>query len=102
MDNPAANPRLVEVLERVAHALESSTGIVPEGLNPSDAAKLIGVSVSKIHQLDKDGLIPSAVEVGCGRCPRFLRTELLAWMRSGCPSRIQWRAMREAAIRKIA
>lgn len=99
--NTQPAPELATVLTRLAEALEDMAGVVPEGLSPTEAARFIGVSPSKLHALDVAGLIPAAVEIGVGRCPRYLRSELAAWLRAGCPSRAQWRIQREAAMRRM-
>lgn len=69
-----------------------------EGLSPADAARFIGVSTSKFHSLNSSGMLPSPVELG-DRCPRWIRTELRAWLLAGSPSRIKWNSIRDAKLR---
>lgn len=91
---------LVAALLKVAELAEGG-GIVPEGLTAPESARLTGVPVSKWHALNAAGHCPAPVEIGDGPCPRWLRSELLAWMRHGCPVRAMWRHMRDAAPRRV-
>jgi predicted DNA-binding transcriptional regulator AlpA len=77
----------------------STLGAGVEALDASQAARLCGVSVSKFRAMSDRGLCPAPVELG-DRCPRWNRSELLAWLRSGAPPRSRWREMRETAIRR--
>lgn len=88
-------------LARLAEALLPADQVVPEALDASQAAKLCGVGRTKWHDLNTRGLCPSPVELG-DRCPRWLRSELLAWLRAGAPPRIRWHNMRDACLRKYA
>lgn len=98
MPEPGASPidRLTAALDRLAAA-----GDV-EGLSPPDAAAYLGVSTAKLHDLDARGLLPSPAQLGDGRCPRWSRSELRAWLIAGAPPRLKWRVMRDAALRKTA
>jgi predicted DNA-binding transcriptional regulator AlpA len=72
----------------------------PEGLDAAAAARLIGISVSKFRAMDAAGEVPAPVQIGTGRCPRWLRSELLAWLRAGAPSRLRWAQMREVLLKR--
>jgi len=72
-----------------------------EGLAAEDAAHLIGVSRSKWHSLVSSGLAPEPVQLGCGNCPRWLRSELLSWLRSGAPARSTWRVIKDQSMRRM-
>lgn len=93
--------KVTTLLERIAVAVEQSN-VVAEGLNAEDAATLIGVSRSKFLELDTQGLVPGRVEIGDGRCPRWLRTELSNWLAAGAPCRRTWNEMREPRRRRGA
>lgn len=80
--------------------VESLRAPAPEGLSPQAAATLIGVSPAKLHDMNARGLMPAPVELGTGRCPRYLRSELFAWLRAGAPPRAKWHGMRDAALRR--
>lgn len=91
----AISPELVAAL---AEALRAAA-VVPEGLDAEGAATLIGVSRAAFYSLDRRGLCPSPVRVGDGP-RRWLRSELMAWLTQGCPTRTTWRAMRTTVMRK--
>jgi len=82
------------LLVRILQAVEPP----PEGLTPAEAAKLVGVSVSKFHAMNDDGRIPAAVKFG-DRLPRWSRGELTKWMQSGAPPRSRWEGMRASVMR---
>lgn len=71
-----------------------------EGLDASAAAALCGISRAKWHSLVSSGLAPESVQLGTGCCPRWMRSELLAWMRAGAPSRQQWAMMKSQTMRR--
>lgn len=73
--------------------------VVSEALTAAEAAKLIGISRSQFFNLDARGLIPARVEVS-DRSPRWLRGELLAWLRASAPSRSRWLLMRDSILRR--
>ena len=90
---------LAAVLSRVAEAVPRAEPPA-EGLDAKAAAALLGISVSKLHGMNAAGQLPAAVELGDGRCPRWLRSELLAWFRSGAPARSKWALMRDQYYRR--
>jgi predicted DNA-binding transcriptional regulator AlpA len=91
---------LGDLLSRLAEVLGPADGVAPEALDAGLAARLCGVSRSKWHAMNAEGLAPSPVELG-DRCPRWLRSELLAWLRSGAPPRLRWLALRDSAMRHV-
>lgn len=54
-------------------------------------AALIDVSVREIHRLDSMGQIPEPVRFG--KCKRWVRREVEAWIHAGAPPRSRWGAM---------
>src|SRR5262245_41897563 len=74
--------------------------VMPEGLAPADAARFLGISRTKLHEMNTRGLVPEPVDVG--GCPRFSRSELRAWLLAGTPTRSRWMQMREVALRRVA
>lgn len=92
---------LATQIDRLAAAIEAQAE-KPEGLDAAGAAALIGVSRAMFHSLVSRGLAPDPIRLGDGNCPRWSRAELLAWFRAGAPARLQWKAMREAALRRSA
>lgn len=79
------------LLEKIASAIESEK---PEGLSARHAAAFIGIGISKFREMDANGLIPSAIRLGDGNCPRWSRAELAAWFFAGAPTRLRWQPMR--------
>jgi excisionase family DNA binding protein len=82
---------------------ETSAGreITPELLTTAQAAQLLGLSESFMFALVRTGRFgPKPVRVG--RAVRYLRSELLAWARTGAdlgglPNRARWEHMRGTA-----
>jgi hypothetical protein len=72
---------------------------IPEGLTNAAAARFVGCSVSLWNSLNTRGLCPAPVQLA-DRRPVWPRTELKAWLLAGAPTRLQWRAIRDAAIRR--
>ena len=104
MTNPAAKeiPDMSTVLARLAEAI-AAMGAVPEGLDREAASAFIGVSLAKLDDLNARGLMPSPAQIGDGgRCPRWSRCELKAWLQAGAPSRVRWASLRDAALRRVA
>lgn len=64
----------------------------PLGLAASDAAQLIGVSLSHFYQLHKTGRLPLPIRLG--RSVRWIRSELVEWLETGAPSRSRWEALK--------
>ena len=58
----------------------------------ADAARFIGVSSSHFYALAKTGRLPLPVRMG--RCVRWRRAELSAWIDAGCPALERWNVMR--------
>ena len=63
-------------------------------LSAEEVAESLGVSERHVWALHASGRLPKPVRLG--RCVRWRREELLAWVEAGCPSRDRWEAMREA------
>lgn len=100
MSEPA---EIFQVLVEIRDALRANATratVDPEGLSMTEAAQFLGISTAKLHQLDSQGLLPEPARLGTGNCPRFTRTELRAWMLAGCPSRVRWAQLRDAALRR--
>lgn len=78
-----------------------TSGSPSSGLNASEAARHVGVSVKTWRALRARGIAPSGVSpTGSPRHRIWSRHELEAWVAFGCPAqgqwRPQWRAMLEA------
>jgi predicted DNA-binding transcriptional regulator AlpA len=98
---PTPSDQLLLLLARLAAALEDFDGIAPEGLAAGQAAAFVGVSRRKWYEMDAAGLCPASVQLG-DRCPRWLKSELQAWLRHGAPTRVTWRQIRDQALRRTA
>jgi predicted DNA-binding transcriptional regulator AlpA len=96
---PATLDDLAALLTRVVAAVEAAP---VEGLDARAAAAFCGVSESKWRDMDTRGHCPTPAQLGDGRCPRWSRSELLAWFRAGCPSRASWRLVRDQLLRRTA
>jgi predicted DNA-binding transcriptional regulator AlpA len=62
--------------------------IAPELLTSSQAAQLCGIGESTFFRLHAAKKVPAPVKLG--GATRWARTELLAWIAAGCPSRELW------------
>jgi len=91
-----ATTKILELLERIADGIDAGRA---EGLAPADAAALLGISTSKLHELNARGLMPAPSELG-DRCPRWSRTELKTWLLAGAPGRARWNLMRDTTMRR--
>jgi predicted DNA-binding transcriptional regulator AlpA len=86
------------LIAALTEALRASA-VAPEGLDAAEAATLCGISRAAFYGLNRRGLVPAPVQIGDGP-RRWLRSELLAWLRQGCPSRRMWAQIREQAMRR--
>ncbi len=82
----------------MSNAPSTPTTIDAEALAAPEAAKLCGVSRSTWLKLQASGRVPRPVRLG--RCVRWLRSELLAWLAAGCPSRERWDAIKPGGQRR--
>lgn len=60
----------------------------PLALDARAAAALLHVSRSHFFRLDSSGRLPRGFRLG--RCRRWSRSELEAWLAAGAPSRERW------------
>ena len=63
-----------------------TAGIVPELLTTRQAAALAGVGERTLWRWSRSGICPAPIKIGIGPRPavRFRRSEILAWIDSGC------------------
>lgn len=105
MANEAASPPAVSddaigsALERLADLIADRSGVAPEALDAAQAARLCGVCRSKFHSMNSARQCPAPVELG-DRCPRWLASELRAWLRAGAPARAAWQQIRAIELRR--
>ncbi len=57
-------------------------------LSAADLAQELGLNVRTIRRIDLDGRLPRAVRIS--RAVRWRRSEVVAWIRAGCPKREEW------------
>ena len=57
-----------------------------------EVAKLLGISERLVWTMHATGQIPRPVRLR--RCSRWNRSELVAWLEAGCPSRGSWEDQR--------
>ena len=62
-------------------------GITPELLMTKQAAELLSIGERTLWRWSRSGICPAPVKIGYGLRPavRFKRSELLDWIRAGCP-----------------
>jgi predicted DNA-binding transcriptional regulator AlpA len=97
-DQGIESSAVLTLLRRIADAVEAGRTAV---LDPAEAANFLGISVSKLHELNSRGLVPEPARIGdSDRLPRWTRAELQAWLLAGAPARGRWQAMRESALRR--
>ena len=70
----------------------SNTMIDPLMLSDRQAARLCGISRSQLHNLRASGKFPQPVKLG--RCTRWNRRELEAWLAAGAPPLARWEAVK--------
>jgi predicted DNA-binding transcriptional regulator AlpA len=97
--NTDALKEITALLRDVVQRLDAG---MSEGLAPEAAAKFIGVSVRKLHNLNATGLLPAPARLGLTNCPRWSRCELAAWLRARTPARGKWEQIREVEMRRTA
>ena len=70
--------------------MAQKTGTAPDslGLTDRESAKLAGVSRAHWRKLYAADQTPRPIRLG--RSVRWLRDELVAWMRAGCPPYDKW------------
>ena len=66
---------------------QAAPGIIPELLTTAEAARLAGAGERTFWAWSRSGLAPAPLKIGHGTRPavRYRRSELLAWIASGCP-----------------
>lgn len=95
----AVNPAITASSDpKVGTSLLTET---PALLTAETAAQLCEVSLRTWRRLEAEGNVPNPVRVG-GRIKRYRRTEVLAWVEAGCPSREQWESVRQVELRRRA
>ncbi len=93
-------------LERVARLLERLVELhevdrdPAEALDAAAAARLCGIGRTRWLELDAEGLCPAPISLG-PRCPRWIKNEVLSWLRNGAVPRSRWVAMRDVAMRRV-
>jgi excisionase family DNA binding protein len=70
-------------LSRAGSSAPPATWLVPLLIDTDQAGVILGVSSRTIKRMVAEGTIPGVTRVG--RCLRFRRLELEAWIAKGCP-----------------
>ncbi len=71
---------------------DATPPVSPIAFPAAEAARFIGVSPSHFYALQKTGRLPLPVRLG--RCVRWRRAELTAWLDAGCPALERWTVIR--------
>jgi predicted DNA-binding transcriptional regulator AlpA len=61
----------------------ASETIVAELLTLGQAAWLLGIGPRTLWRYSRSGMAPAPIQ--CGHAVRYRRSELLVWIRQGCP-----------------
>ena len=70
--------------------------IEPIFVGKSDAAQMLGISLSTFKQLDKRGGVgPMPVQIQTVKRTLYRVDELRRWALAGCPIRERWQGMKE-------
>ncbi len=69
------------------------SGIKGELIDIIEVAKMCGMSKSMYKKLYSMEQTPEGIKLG--RLRRWRRTEILAWINAGCPSREKWLIVRK-------
>ncbi len=82
----------------IVRANDSSPAMLPPfAVSSREGARLLGISRSHFMKLYYEGSIPAPIKLG-GKCPRWVISELRAWVLVGAPSREAWERMQESAV----
>lgn len=74
-------------MRQTVQANASETAVTTDGsllVSTTQLAKLLQLSVRSVWRLRSAGKLPREVRIG--RCVRWRRDEILAWIHAGCPS----------------
>ena len=63
---------------------DTLTVIVPELLTTAEAARLVGVGERSLWRYSHSGAAPAPVKIG-GTAVRYRRSDILDWIKAGCP-----------------
>lgn len=65
-------------------------------INVDEAAEMLSISRAKLYQMHQSGTLgPMALKLG--RCTRWNRQELIAWIDAGCPVRKSWKDVKRGS-----
>lgn len=67
--------------------------MTPELLSGKQVAQLLSISPAHFFKLKRTGRL-GPMPVRLGRCVRYRRAEILAWIDAGVPSRHKWEILR--------
>jgi predicted DNA-binding transcriptional regulator AlpA len=63
----------------------------PALLDAAALAALLSCSLRHVRRMDAAGQLPAPIRLGTtGKAVRWRRSEVLAWIDAGCPSRKAW------------
>lgn len=73
--------------------MDENFEINAELIDALEASAICGVSRSGFYKLDATGKCPRSVKLG--RLRKWRRTELMEWIKKGCPPRQKWEMMKK-------
>jgi len=82
-EDPCADPRIVDQPQA-----EGPRSVDIRLLTAGELARELGLAPRTIRRLDLERRLPRPVRIG--RAVRWIRSEIAAWQRAGCPGRDEW------------
>lgn len=74
--------------------------VQPEGIDIRAVAGLLSIGLTTAKEWNEGGKLPAPV-IRRGRVVRWARSEIVAWLQSGAPSRAMWNQIRDAKLRQL-
>jgi predicted DNA-binding transcriptional regulator AlpA len=90
---PPAEPSIL------AEPPQAPSPVIAEAVDIDCVAELLSISRSSAKTLAAEGHLPEPA-LSVGKIRRWWRSEISAWLMSGCPPRARWVGMKDAAIRR--
>ena len=71
----------------VSTCFDPSFQVEPEALTTGQVADLLQITQRHVQRLVKQGRMPRPVKLG--RCSRWVKSDLIEWLKSGCPPELE-------------
>jgi len=95
---PVSPPTKKKRRRRERHVAEGNQ-LARLALDANELAAALGCSRAQIYVLDRLGKLPRPIRLGAEtrRAPRWVASEITAWLAAGGPDRQQWERMKRDA-----